>query len=123
MRQAGVLAAAGLIALEQHPARLAEDHRNARFMSETLARLPGFKVEAVSAPTNIVIVNVTGAGITANEFSARLKGKDVLMNAVSDREMRIVTHYDVSHDDCEMALWTMAQVASEAERAARTAAR
>jgi threonine aldolase len=115
MRQAGVLAAAGLIALEEHPAKLAEDHRNARFMAESLAKLPGFRTEPSAVQTNIVMVDVTGTGFTAPEFSRRLRERAVIMNPVNDREVRIVTHYDVSRGDCERAVQVMAEVAAETE--------
>jgi threonine aldolase len=122
MRQAGVLAAAGLVALEHSPPGLAEDHANARFMADALARLPGFRVDPAAVVTNIFMVDVSGTGLDAAGFSARLKARGVLMNPVNEREIRIVTHYDAGHEQCEMALWAMAEVASEAERGARTAA-
>jgi threonine aldolase len=122
MRQAGVLAAAGLIALEEHPARLAHDHEKARFIAASLSRLPGFQLDPALAVTNIVIVDVTGTGLTAAQFSERMKRKNVLMNPVNDRVLRIVTHYDVSREDCETALRAMTEVAADV-RSAHTAAR
>jgi len=104
MRQAGVLAAAGLIALEQHPAKLAEDHRNARFLGEGLGRLPGLRLDLAKVQTNIVIFDVAGSGLAAAEFSARLKACGVLINPISDRQLRVVTHSDVTRQDCERAL-------------------
>src|SRR5229473_7105840 len=80
MRQAGVLAAAGLIAMEEHPRKLAADHANARFLAEALAKIPGVAVDPGKIQTNIVIFEVSGAGLAAAEFSARLKAKGVLMN-------------------------------------------
>jgi threonine aldolase len=117
MRQAGVLAAAGLVALERSPARLPEDHANARFMAESLAKLPGFRVDAARVQTNIMIVDVSETGVGAREFSRLLKEKGVLMNAVNDRQVRIVTHSDVNREQCEMALFAMAEVAAEAQQA------
>jgi threonine aldolase len=113
MRQAGVLAAAGLIALEQRPARLHEDHENARFIAGSLSKLPGFQVDAESVRTNIMIVDVAGTGITAAEFSRRVRERGVLINAVNDRQVRIVTHLDVSREQCELAVFSMAEVATE----------
>src|ERR1700738_1123959 len=81
MRQAGVLAAAGLIALEEHPRKLAADHANARYLAEALSRIPGIAVDPAKVQTNIVIYDVSGCGIPATEFSAQLKTKGVLMNA------------------------------------------
>lgn len=104
MRQAGVLAAAGWIALEQMPARLAQDHSNARRMAEGLANIPGIQVDANKVQTNIVIFDVSGTGRTSAEISARLKERGVLINGVNPRCMRLVTHLDVTAADCERAL-------------------
>jgi len=104
MRQAGVLAAAGLIALEQMPARLHEDHAHARRMAEGLARIPGILVSPEKVHTNIVIFDVSGTGWTSAQMSARLRERGVLINAVNPRCMRLVTHMDVSAEECESAL-------------------
>src|ERR1017187_2791216 len=77
MRQAGVLAAAGLIALEETPKHLPEDHRNARFLAEGLARIPGIQADPQKVATNIVIFDVSGTGHTSAEVSARLKRRGV----------------------------------------------
>jgi threonine aldolase len=102
MRQAGVLAAAGLVALEDTPSRLAEDHRNARLLADGLARLPGIRVNPVE--TNIVIFDISATGIATAEVAARLKGRGVLLNPVNERLMRAVTHFDVDQAACERAL-------------------
>ena len=107
MRQAGVLAAAGLIALEKHPAKLAEDHRNARFLAEELSKLRGIRVDLERVQTNIVMFDVSDTGISAGESSSRLKARHVLINPINDRQLRIVTHSDVSRADCERALETL----------------
>ena len=103
MRQAGVLAAAGLIALEQMPARLHEDHRNARILAEALAELPGLTIPH-RVQTNIVIVDISATGIPAPELSAQLKSRGVLINPISPRQLRLVTHYDVTQGDCLRAI-------------------
>jgi threonine aldolase len=110
MRQAGVLAAAGLIALEQSPRGLAEDHRNARAMAQGLARIPGITLDPAKVETNIVIFDVSGTGLPAPEISARLKQRGVLINPVNTSLMRLVTHYDVDREGCELALAAMAEV-------------
>src|SRR5579875_1499983 len=69
MRQAGILAAAGLIALEQGPTKLAEDHANAKFLAEGLARIPGIKIDPAKVQTNILICDISGAGMSAAELS------------------------------------------------------
>jgi threonine aldolase len=117
MRQAGVLAAAGLIALEEHPRKLAVDHANARFLAEALARIPGIAVDPGKIQTNIVIFDVSGAGLAAAEFSARLKAKEILMNAVNETHLRAVTHYDVSREGAELAVRAIGEVASTGVRA------
>jgi threonine aldolase len=117
MRQAGILAAAGLIALEEHPSKLAADHANARLLAETLNRFPGITVDPKKVQTNIVIYDVSGTGITAAEFSARLKSKGVLMNPVGEIALRAVTHYDVSREGVELAAGAIAEVASTGAKA------
>ena len=104
MRQTGVLAAPGLIALEEMPARLAEDHANARFLAENLANIAGIHVDLATVQTNIVIFDITGTRQTTADFCAGLKRHGVLMNGINAREVRAVTHCDVSRKDCERAL-------------------
>ncbi len=108
MRQAGVLAAAGLVALEQTPPKLAEDHANARLLAEGLANLRGVRVEPAVPATNIVIFDIAGTGLPAAELSRRLKQRGVLINPISPTALRAVTHYDVSRADCVRALEAIA---------------
>jgi len=112
MRQAGVLAAAGLIALEEMPKRLGEDHANARFLACELAKLPGIQIDPKSVVTNIVIFDIPATGLTTSELSALLREHGVLMNGANSRQMRAVTHYDVTRDDCARAAETIHQVLS-----------
>ncbi len=109
MRQAGVLAAAGLVAIEETPLKLVEDHRNARFLAEGLARIPGIRIDPKKVVTNIVIFDAAGTGIPTAEISARLKQSGVLLNPINDREMRAVTHYDVDRAGCALALDALAE--------------
>jgi threonine aldolase len=104
MRQAGVLAAAGLIALEKMPWRLHEDHANARFLAEALANTPGIQVDLATVQTNIVIFDVSGTGRGSAELSALWKANGVLINPVNAMKMRLVTHCDVDRKACEDAL-------------------
>ena len=108
MRQVGILAAAGLIALEETPKRLAEDHRNARFLAEGLSPIPGIGIDPAGVATNIVVFDVSGTGLAGGEISARLKSRGVLLNAINERLMRAVTHYDVDRAGCAQALEAMA---------------
>lgn len=98
MRQAGVLAAAGLIALEKMPARLKEDHENARVLAEGLAQIAGIKIG--KTPTNILVFDISGTGMNTTEFSQKLAAKNVLAAGIDNEQMRFVTHHDVSRDDC-----------------------
>ncbi|MBZ5580523.1 MAG: aminotransferase class I/II-fold pyridoxal phosphate-dependent enzyme [Acidobacteriia bacterium] len=114
MRQAGVLAAAGLIALEETPKRLADDHCNAKLLAENLTRIRGIQVDPSKVMTNIVIFNVSGTGLASADISLRLKQRGVLINGINEREMRAVTHYDVDKAACEQALETLALCTREA---------
>lgn len=110
MRQVGVLAAAGLIALEQMPARLPEDHANARYLAEEGAKIPGIAIDPASVMTNIVIYDVAGTGKSTAEISAALKDRGVLMNGIGGTRLRAVTHYDVSRAQCETAIAALREV-------------
>jgi threonine aldolase len=103
MRQAGVLAAAGLIALEEMTLRLADDHANARFLAEGLARLPQIELNPMSVETNIVIFSLYGGG-DATALVARLKRRSLLTSTVSRHAIRLVTHRDVDREACQLAL-------------------
>ncbi|HEV3330695.1 MAG TPA: GntG family PLP-dependent aldolase [Bryobacteraceae bacterium] len=107
MRQAGVLAAAGLIALEETPKLLADDHANAKLLAEGLARISGIAAQPAKVMTNIVIFDVSETGLASVEISWRLKQRGVLMNGINERLMRAVTHYDVDRAACEKALEVM----------------
>lgn len=104
MRQAGILAAAGLLALEKSPARLHEDHENAKFLAEGLARVPGITLDLATVQTNILIFDVSGTGMPAQDFSKKLGERKILAGAVNRELMRFVTHCDVSRADCQQAL-------------------
>ena len=104
MRQAGVLAAAGLIALEEMPHRLGEDHANARFLADALAKLPGIQIDPARVQTNIVIFDVTGTGLATTALTLALKTRGLLMNGINPRQMRAVTHFDVSREQCATAI-------------------
>jgi len=101
MRQAGVLAAAGLIALEEGPKRLAEDHANARLLAEAVAEVPGVEIDLADVETNIVIFKLTGGD--AAGFVAELKRQGVIASAIGPDAVRFVTHCDVSREDCVQA--------------------
>jgi threonine aldolase len=110
MRQAGILAAAGLIALEQGPQKLAQDHANAKFLAEGLARIPGIQIDPTKVQTNILICDISGTGMTSTEFSRRLAQHNVLANGVGPQLMRFVTHLDVNGEQCAQALEMIAAI-------------
>ena len=115
MRQVGVIAAAGLIALEEMRHRLGDDHVNARFLAGEITKSAGLRIRPERVQTNIVIFDVSGTGLSASEFCDRLKARGVLMNEASNpREVRAVTHYDVTREQCAEAARALAGVASEA---------
>ncbi|MGZ3442234.1 MAG: beta-eliminating lyase-related protein, partial [Polyangia bacterium] len=115
MRQAGILAAAGLYALEHNVARLAEDHANARRFGEPLARTPGIVLDAATIETNIVIWELgPEVPMDAATFVARARDKGLLLNAVAARRLRAVTHLDVDASACTAA----AEIAATVLRAA-----
>lgn len=101
MRQAGILAAAGIVALEKMVSRLAEDHANAKLVAEALSQVPGLAIDMKSVQTNMVIVDIQGLGITGDEFAALMKCYGVLFNVAFPYRVRIVTHHDVSRQDCQ----------------------
>ena len=102
MRQAGILAAAGLIALEDSPKGLPLDHANAKYIADSLRAIEGISVFPVE--TNIVIFDVSNTGRTPRDISLALKARGVLLNGFTDKLMRAVTHYDVNREQCALAV-------------------
>jgi threonine aldolase len=102
MRQAGVLAAAALWALDHNIVRLAEDHANARWLAERLASVPGLVVDA-APPSNIVMVDLASGLPAAKEIVARLAARGVLCLPFGERRLRLVTHLDVDRAACARA--------------------
>jgi threonine aldolase len=112
MRQAGILAAAGLIALEQGPARLHEDHATARMLAEGVAGIPGIEIDLATVQTNIVIFDVSGTGKSSTEIANALKEQGVLVGTVNPQLIRFVTHLNVSKAQCERALSGLRSICS-----------
>lgn len=106
MRQAGVLAAAALVALETMPPLLAADHRRAKRLAEALAELPQVLLDLGSVQTNIVYLEVDDAGAVAQRCAAA----GVLLNALGPRRLRLVTHHQVDDDDVARAIEVLAEV-------------
>ena len=103
MRQVGVLAAAGLIALEKMPARLPEDHANAKLLAELLCEIPNLDVHPEQVRTNIVVVGITRTGLDSSGVSDLLKRKGVLVGTVDETALRLLTHLDVNRDQMYQA--------------------
>lgn len=118
MRQAGVLAAAGLVALEEGPKRLQVDHENARFLAAGLAEIPGIEIDPGKVVTNIVFFDVSATGLASHEISKRLAERGVLANGVGASAIRMVTHRDVDRENCERALHELRQILSVTHGAA-----
>jgi threonine aldolase len=95
MRQAGVLAGAGLYALENHIERMADDHRRARALAEAIGAIEGIEVSLESVKTNMVYIDVSGTGHDAAAVVDKLNAQGVSLTAVSEQKLRAVTHLDV----------------------------
>jgi threonine aldolase len=104
MRQVGIIAAAGLIALEKSPSRLHEDHANAKRLAEGIAAIPGLKIDPASVRTNIVIFDCTATGMTAVELCDALHPRDVWAQDTAPYSVRMVTHWNVDRAGVERAL-------------------
>ena len=103
MRQSGILAAAGLYALDHHVARLAEDHAHARLIAERLAGLAGVLLDLATVQSNIIVFRLADDLPDAAAIVAHAKERGVLISALGARTLRAVTHLDVSQGDCERA--------------------
>lgn len=113
MRQAGILAAAGLIALEEGPSRLHEDHANARILAEAVAACERAEIDLPSVQTNIVLFTLKGGG-DAPSVVARLKARGILCSAMGPHAIRLVTHLDVTREQCEQCAAVLVDVLEEA---------
>ena len=119
MRQAGILAAAGLIAIEEMPKRLTEDHENAQFLAKELAIIPGIVLDVSTVQTNIVIFELLAAKTEepshseAAELTRRLADRGVLASAIGPRHVRLVTHMDIRRADCQQAIETIRELLAE----------
>ena len=114
MRQAGVLAAAALLALDNGPKRLQEDHDNAKVLAERLSQVPGITLNPSKVQTNIVIFGVKDSGMSSAEFLQRLSGLNVLAVPVDAERIRMVTHLDVARSDIEAAAAAVRSVMTSA---------
>lgn len=102
MRQVGILAAAGMVALQTMPQRLIDDHRNARALAEGLAEMPAFQIDLSTVETNIVIADLNG--ISSAELISRLEQRGVRAVPTGARQVRFVTHREIGRGDVSVAL-------------------
>jgi threonine aldolase len=110
MRQAGILAAAGIYALEHHVGRLKDDHDNAKRLARKLQQIPAITINPQHVESNIVIFDVIGHKLTPSALVAALKQEGVLINAIGGTSFRAVTHLDVSTKQIDVAVDTFARV-------------
>lgn len=112
MRQAGVIAAPGLIALTKMKDRLGEDQWNARILAEAIEAIPGMKL-ARQPETNIIVADVEGLNITSDIFVERLRAEGIISGTFGPTFVRFVTHYDVNEDQIQKAIEAIAKVARQ----------
>ena len=103
MRQSGIIAAAGIYALEHHVERLAGDHENAQRLARDLAQIAGIAIDPDEVETNMVFFDVENTGLSAPEISSRLLEQGVRIGASTETRMRAVTHLDVNADGIALA--------------------
>ncbi|HHT9126170.1 MAG TPA: GntG family PLP-dependent aldolase [Candidatus Brocadiia bacterium] len=115
-RQAGVIAACGIISLEEMIDRLAEDHKNARFLAEGLSKIDGFTLNLSTVQTNIVCFNLKLSGLSCKDFIKKLKDNSVLAVHMEGSFGRMVTHKDVNADDIAYALERIEETVDEAKQ-------
>jgi threonine aldolase len=113
LRQVGVLAAAGLVAVEKMVDRLGDDHAKARLLADKLAQIDGISIDLTRVRTNILFFAVTRPGMTAYQLVSALKERGVLANAVDENRIRMLTHHDVSTEDCLTAAEILEKIMTE----------
>ena len=116
MRQAGILAAAALYAIEHHVERLADDHANAKTMADALAELPGIRIDPATVETNIVIFDIEPSLGTAADLVTRLRERSVWLLAIAPQRLRAVTHLDVSREQVDRAIGVFREVCRTTSR-------
>jgi threonine aldolase len=115
MRQAGILAAAGIVALEQMPERLSEDHSRAKALAAGLAAVPGLKLDRDVPPTNMVFLHLADAvSMDANAVISRLLEKKIKVGRVGARGFRLVTHYWIDDEAVERTLAAFHDILAQA---------
>jgi threonine aldolase len=115
MRQAGVLAAAGLIALQESPKRLSTDHENGRWLAAAIAQIPGLRIDPKTVKTNIVIFDCQQTGMNAVQLCDALKPQGIWALDTAPYSVRFVTHCDVDAHGCERAINVLRAVVAKSQ--------
>ena len=110
MRQAGIIAAAGIYALDHHIERLREDHQNAKNLAVALKEFKEVSIDPKHVETNIVIFDVANSGMTAAQVAEAMKKEGILIHAFGKTQIRMVTHLDVAAEKIEVALRALHKV-------------
>lgn len=113
MRQTGIIAAAGTIAVEQMVDRLSEDHMNARRLAKGIAQIPGLSIDPARIKTNIIFFDLVSDRLTADEFTKRVGQKGIKTLPTGPSRFRMVTHHGINSDDIDAALIALGQVMKE----------
>jgi threonine aldolase len=113
MRQAGVIAAAGIIAIEKMIDRLKDDHENAKLLARGLSKIEGISLDFDRVQTNIVLYDISGLQVTANEWTARMRDLGVRMGAQEAGRVRMVTHRGIEKEDIQYALEAAEEAAKQ----------
>jgi threonine aldolase len=112
MRQVGLLAAAALYALDHNMQRLAEDHANARTIAESIAASKGIRLDLATVQTNIIVFHMAPSAPSAADFAVRARERGLLVSIFGPRTIRVVTHLDVTRQQCERAAQLMCEIAA-----------
>ena len=113
MRQAGIIAAPGIVALESMVDRLKEDHLNARRLAEGIAKIDGIHIDLSCVQTNMVYFNIGDLGITANFFISKLKEEDILALALTENKIRMVTHKGITKEHVNKSIAAIESLSNE----------
>lgn len=114
MRQAGIIAAAGIVAMEQMVERLKEDHVNARHLAEGIAQIEGLSIDLTVVQTNIIYFELVSDKVDVQTFLTRLGEKGIkLLRIGGPRRFRVVTHYGIEAEDIDVTLEAMREVIEE----------
>ena len=113
MRQAGIIAAPGIVALESMIERLRDDHTNARRLAEGMAKIEGIHVDLSRVQTNIVCFNIDGLGVTADFFISKLKEESILALPLTETKVRMVTHREIEKEQVEKAIAAIESISNQ----------